>query len=109
MGKDHLAREQARLDARRGWRIAGPGLAALVLGLASFVAQSTSPALLWDSAVFSIVLVALVVWTAITLARTSGPHRSARTVGILGIAVAGLGILQSLGFLLAMVLLAGAV
>lgn len=109
MGKDHLAREQARLDRPRGRRIAGPGLAALVLGLVSVIAQSTSIALLWPSAVFSVVLAALIVWTAIALTTTGGRHPLARTVGIAGIVVAGLGVLRSLGFLLAMVLLAGAV
>lgn len=108
MGKDHLAREQARLDRPRGWRIAGPGLAALVLGIASFVAQSTSVGLLWPSAVFSVVLVALIVWTSIGLAKTGGRRPLARTVGIAGIVAAGLGVFQSLAFLLAVVLLSGA-
>ena len=109
MGKDHLAREQARLDRPRSWRIAGPGLAAAVLGIGSFIAQTTSFALLWPSAVFSLVLVALIVWVAIALAKTGGRRPLARTVGIAGIVLAGLGVVQSLGFLLAIVLLGGAV
>lgn len=109
MGKDHLAREQARVDGRRGWRIAGPGVAAIVLGLVSMVAQSTSIELLWPSVVFSAVLVALIVWTATALATTRGNLTLARTVGVIGIVVAGLAVLGSLGFLVAMVLLSGAV
>lgn len=109
MGKDQMAREQARLDRPRGWRIAAPGLATLVLGLASLIAQGTSLDLLWPAAVLSLVLVGLIVWTAVALAKTGGRHPLARTAGIAGIVVAGLGVFQSLGFILAMVLLAGAV
>lgn len=109
MGKDHLAREQERLDRVQDRRITRPGLAALVLGLVSFVVQTVSITLLWPSVLFSLVLVALIVWTSVALKQTTGHRTSARAIGIVGIAVAGLGILQSLGFLLAMALLAGAV
>lgn len=109
MGKDHLAREQARLDRSRGRRIAGPGLAALVLGIVTVVVQSTSIDLLWAGAVSSLALIGLIVWTGIALARTGGRRPLARTAGIAGIVVAGYGVFQSLAFVLAMMLLGGAV
>lgn len=108
MGKDYWAREQERLERPRSWWIAGPGIAALVIGAIALIVVSRSPEHLWFLPVIALVQAGLLVWTAVALAKVRGRRPLARTVGIAGIVAAAICIWQSLGFLFAMVLLSGA-